>query len=96
MEIVGPQHQPLSVEGVTFNIGSKLAPEELRKVQKLLAKNMACFARTSTDVGNCRLEQHSIPTGNARPISQRLRRLSPSQCDLVKAMIKDFTDAKIV
>ncbi|CAN8023834.1 unnamed protein product [Ixodes persulcatus] len=50
LEIVGPQHQPLSVEDVSFNLGSTLAPEELQKVQELHAKNMACFARTSTDV----------------------------------------------
>ncbi|XP_040069121.1 uncharacterized protein LOC120842159 [Ixodes scapularis] len=95
-ESVGPQHQPLSVEGVSFNIGSTLAPEELQKVQELLAKNLACFARTSTDVGNSRLEQHSIPTGNATPISQRPHPLSPAQRDVVKAMIKNLIDAKIV
>lgn len=47
-------------------------------------------------VGNCSVEEHTIPTGDAKPIAQGARRLSPVQRDIVKAMIKDLIDAKII
>ena len=94
--VVDPQHRSISIGDVSFNIGITLSSSELQVVKDLLVQHSACFAQSSTDVDSCTVEQHCIPTGNAKPISQRPRRLSPAQRDLVKSMIKDLIDANIV
>lgn len=94
--VVDPQHRSIPIGAVSFNIGTTLSPSELQVVKDLLAQHSACFAQTHTDVGSCTVERHCIPTGNAKPISQRPRRLSPAQRDLVKSLIKDLIDANIV
>lgn len=94
--VVDPKHRSIQIGDVNFNVGTTLSSSELQVVKELLAQHATCFAQSSTDVGSCKVEQHCIPTGDAKPISQRPRRLSPAQRDLVKSLIKDLIDANIV
>lgn len=92
----GSLHQTLQVADVSITVGGHLTPAELSLVREFFTQHLSSFARSSTDVGYCRVQTHAIPTKDSAPIAQRPRRLSAAQRDLVKAMIKDLIDAGLV
>ncbi|MDD9361322.1 MAG: retropepsin-like aspartic protease, partial [Anaplasma sp.] len=94
--IVRNETQQIIIDELSFNVGASLNSEELEAVTQLLMKYRSSFATDTAHLGSCRIEKHSIPTGDAKPIAQYPRRISPAQRDLVKAMIKDLMDAKII
>ena len=51
-----------------------LSVNESSQLRKLLNKHVGVFAETSEDMGFTSLVQHTIDTGNAKPIKQRARR----------------------
>ncbi|XP_064479216.1 uncharacterized protein LOC135392436 [Ornithodoros turicata] len=94
--VQSPQSQTVSISDVSFNAGADLSAAELSTIRTFLTEHLSSFARTSTDVGSCRVQTHAIPTRDVTPIAQLPRRLSPAQRDLVKAMINDLIDAGLL
>ena len=60
-----------------------LSPEETPKLAEFLSKNEDVFARSADDLGRTSLVQHTIDTGNARPVKQPPRRVPVHKKHLV-------------
>ena len=52
-----------------------LSNEQCSQIAKLLIKHESTFSENDEDLGRTGIIRHKIPTGNARPIKQPLRRL---------------------
>ncbi|XP_046365604.2 uncharacterized protein LOC124141619 [Haliotis rufescens] len=65
---------PLHLEDLYHRFSTHLKLPDRRKLAELLIEFQDVFARDELDLGNFTALEHTIDTGNAKPIKQRMRR----------------------
>ena len=69
---------------------SGLAKKQCEEVAKLLTKHQPAFSRSDDDLGRTGIIRHKIPTGEAKPIKQSLRRLPIHMTDEADKQIDEM------
>ena len=65
-------------------------------IKQLLNEFEDIFAKDSSDIGRTNLIVHDIYTGNATPVHQRARRISPEEHEAMKAAVENLHSVGIV
>ena len=73
-----------------------LTPEQSKEVAELLLKHEASFSESDSDLGRTGITKHSIPTGNAHPIKQPVRRLPVQMNEEISQQIDDMLQKDVV
>jgi hypothetical protein len=78
-------------------LGVKIDNPDLSKYQKrqlltLIGQNRDCFAKDMSELSTSNLYQHSVDTGNAKPVRQRFYRVSPKIQEEQDKQIKEFLE----
>ncbi|XP_077941726.1 uncharacterized protein LOC144385357 isoform X2 [Gasterosteus aculeatus] len=83
---------PDQIEGLDL---SSLSPEEQGQVRSLLRKYSPIFSTHDGDLGCTNLISHDIPLLDETPVTQRYRRVSPSDYEAVKDHINQLLSAQV-
>ena len=67
-----------------------------RDVARLLRKYSHIFSKTDDDIGRTGIIRHNIPTGDARPIKQPLRRLPENMAKEVNTQVNEMLNKGII
>lgn len=73
-----------------------LSESEKAEVKHLLYKYQDVFAKDKGDLCCTSLIEHQIPLLDDAPVSQRHRRIPPSQLETVKAHIKQLLQSQVI
>ena len=73
-----------------------LTSQDLNKLQNLVFQHRSAFSLHNTDVGHTTAVHHTIPTGDARPVKQPLRRLPHALRPTVDAQLDAMLKADVV
>lgn len=84
---------PDQIEGLDL---SSLSPEEQGQVRSLLRKYSPIFSTHDGDLGCTNLISHDIPLLDETPVTQRYRRVSPSDYEAVKDHINQLLSAQVI
>ena len=77
--------------------GHKLLPHEIEPAVELILDYQDIFTGPGRKLGRTKLvEGHTIDTGDAKPIRQRLRRLPPKRKHIVEEFIQDLLEQKCI
>ena len=87
-----PTHLKSLFERTTVGMVKK----KKKEVIKLLSKYSHIFSETDSDLGRSGLIQHQIPTGEARPIKQPMRRIPVHLRDEVDQQIDKMLNENII
>ena len=87
---------PPHVEQVFNNSAEHLNYEEKMQLAKLLIEYQDVFARDEFDLGNFSGIEHSIDTGQAKPIKQRMRRTPVCFMGEEEAHLKKMLEAGVI
>jgi dUTPase len=74
----------------------KVSPEERRLFKSLLLKYQDAFSKDSKDIGTTNLVEHTIDTGDARPIRIPPRRIPLAKIKQAEDEIKEMADGGII
>ena len=77
-------------------IDESVQGEDREKLLALLRRYEHCFATSEFDLGKTDMIEHTIDTGNARPISQPPRRHAFKERTLIQAQVKDMLDKGVI
>lgn len=94
-----PPTQPetrLAVETVWRNSCEGLCPQQCARLWALLAEFQDSFATCPEETGRTHLVQHSIDTGDARPIRQQPRRLPLARQGVADRILTEMQEADII
>ena len=75
---------------------AELSPMESEAFYQLLLTYADLFAADSKDLGPTRKLRHTIHTGDAEPIRQSVRRISPQQREGVKTLLAEMLDSGVI
>ncbi|MCG8047963.1 MAG: RNase H-like domain-containing protein, partial [Candidatus Thiodiazotropha endolucinida] len=87
-----PSHLKELYERATVGMVKK----EKKEVMKLLSKYSHIFSETDSDLGRSGIIKHQIPTGEARPIKQPMRRIPVHLRDEVDQQIDTMLNENII
>ena len=76
--------------------GTELSVEEKDLFYQFLLKYGHLFAQDSTDLGRTDKVQHSIYTGEARPVRQPVRRLPPQRREEVRKLLEEMLKKDVI
>ena len=77
-------------------IDGSVQGEDREKLLVLLRRYEHCFATSEFDLGKTDMIEHTIDTGDARPISQPPRRNAFKERTLIQAQVKDMLDKGVI
>ena len=81
----------------TYKESSGIKEEvDKRKLKNLLLEYQSSFSKSSQDMGLTDLAEHTIETGNTRPIKQAPRRIPLAKMQEVDQEIKDMLDKGVI
>lgn len=87
----------LSVQQQVQNIDlPSLSVEEQCQVRSLLEHHSSAFSINDTDLGGTNLISHDIPLLDDTPVTQRYRRISPSEYEVVKEHISGLLSRQVI
>ena len=69
-----------------------ITQEQKEKVEALVTRYDDIFSRGSFDMGRTNVVEHSIDTGNNRPIRQALRRHPRAHLDIIDQQVNELLD----
>ena len=75
---------------------TKLTPEQVAKMDKLLMEYQDVFSRDAQDLGCTSLVQHSIDTADGPPIKQPHRRVLLAKREELQHMVEEMAAQRIV
>ena len=61
-----------------------LTEKQQKQFDELMEKHQDIFAKDSNDLGRTNITQHSIDTGDERPIHQNFYRVDPAKQEIIK------------
>jgi hypothetical protein len=73
-----------------------LTSSQLSRLKELLKQNDRVFSKNYLDIGEFKEVEHSIDTGSAEPIRQRLRRTPISFAEEEEKLLGKMLDAKLI
>ena len=73
-----------------------LTSSQLSRLKELLKQNDSVFSKNDLDIGEFKEVEHSIDTGSAEPIRQRLRRTPISFAEEEEKLLGKMLDAKLI
>ena len=73
-----------------------LSPPQKDKLSRLLSSYNDVFASTEFDLGNFKVIEHSIVTGDARPVKQRMRRTPAGFADEEKGQLEKMLKSGVI
>ena len=75
---------------------SDISEDHKEKTLALLELYADMIASSDSTLGQTGILRHSINTGNATPIRQQVRRMSPPAKEKVRELLKDMTEKKVI
>ena len=92
------EDRKLAKEPETFasRIAPSLALNEREQLLELLLEFQDCFADKGESLGCCKMVEHSIPTGDARPIKQLPRRRAWRERDLIRVEVDEMLNQGVI
>ena len=87
---------PEHLSGLIEESSKNLSDEQRSMLQDLLSKHKNVFSRSSDDIGNTKLVEHHIDTGDAKPIKLRPYRIPLSKRLEAENEIKKMSAAGII
>ena len=84
------------VDGLLDGVYEGILPEDKEKLKRLLHQYSTVFSDSEYDLGKTGIAQHSIDTGENRPIKQALRRSPFSQLQLIDDQVQDMLKHNII
>ena len=75
---------------------SQLSVEEQGPVRSLLSRHSSVFSTNDTDLGCTNLISHDIPLIDDTPVTQRYRRIPPSEYEVVKEHINQLLSSQVI
>lgn len=79
-----------------LQLGSNVTADEKAEIVKLLQQHRKCFPVGERDFGRTTVAEHSIDTGDAKPIKTTPYRVSPSERRLINEKVDDMIRDGIV
>lgn len=92
----GPPTVPPHIQGVVNQACELLAEGEQEQLTSLLCNYADVFAASEFDLGNFTAIEHTIDTGDARPVRQRMRRTPMGFAKEEEAHLKEMVDHGVV
>ena len=87
---------PEHMQAVFDNNSNELTESQKIQFKNLLFKYQESFSQSSTDIGRTELIEHTIDTGQARPVKQRPRRIPLSKIQEAEAEIEKMAAQGII
>jgi len=84
------------VDCIVDRLPKDLSPEETRSATKFIRSKAHLFSRGEYDVGRTDIIEHSIDTGDSRPIKQSLRRHATAHLPYIDATVDDMLKHDII
>ena len=78
------------------NVNPDLDAEQMAAVRQLLQRHRSCIALSPNELGCTSLVEHSIDTGDSRPIHQSQRRFAPFKRSVIQTQVKDMIQQGVV
>ena len=91
-----PEDLPEHLRDLFLRSTEKLTPQQKSSVRSLLLRRQRAFAKDKTDYGRTDLVEHTIDTGDTRPIKHRARRYPPSKRDKGQAEVERMLKAGVI
>jgi hypothetical protein len=91
-----PPEVPSHLTDVYEKAREGLDIEQERKVAEMLIKYQNAFSKNDTDLGLTHLAEHSIDTGDARPVKQAPRRVPHAFSEEEKKAIDQLLEQKVI
>ena len=95
-EIPCSSEVPSHLQDLYERTAQGLTQEQCKEIAKLLTKYQASFSKSDSDLGRTGIIKHKIPTGDARPIKQPLRRLPEHMHEEVNTQIDDMLQKDVI
>ena len=73
-----------------FDINPELTDDQKQKLSNLLSKYKSVWATNPKKPALCKLGKHKIDTGGAKPVKQKMRRMSPNNSAEVNRQIEEM------
>ena len=83
------------LESVMNKLPSEISSEQKQRAQNLLAEYTDIFSTDAFDMGRMTLTEHTIDTGNHRPIRQPLRRHPWAHLDEIDNQVEGLLDNRL-
>ena len=77
-------------DNIEFHISQALTPAQKKEMLQLLVDNRKVFSTCTAELGQTDLIEHSIDTGDAKPVNQRSYRVSPKHRQDLDDIIDDM------
>lgn len=87
---------PPHLQEVLDRVSDRLTQEERGEVETLLKNYQDVFAGPGDKLGQTKVAEHYIDTGDSRPIKLPPRRLSPAQKEVVEAEVEKMLENDII
>lgn len=87
-----PEHLKELYEKTTKDLTLK----QCKQIAKLLIKHETMLSATDEDLGRTRIIRHKIPTGNAKPIKQPIRRMPVHMQDEASRQINEMLRKDVI
>ncbi len=87
---------PDHIQTVLTGAKPNLTDDEFLQLKELLVNYTDIFAENDYDLGNFTEIEHSVDTGNAKPVRQRMRRTPVCFVDEEKAILDKMIKAKVI
>ena len=78
-----------------ISIGT-LTEKQQKQFDELMEKHQDIFAKDSNDLGRTNVTQHSIETGDERPIHQNFYRVDPAKQEIIKKEIEKMKESGVI
>ncbi|MCG8044653.1 MAG: hypothetical protein JAY66_03025, partial [Candidatus Thiodiazotropha taylori] len=91
-----PEQVPSHVKDLYERAVQGLSSDQCKAVAKLLTRHSTSFSESDSDLGRTGIIKHKIPTGNARPIKQPVRRLPMHMNEEINAQIDDMLQRNVI
>ncbi|CAG2210957.1 unnamed protein product [Mytilus edulis] len=87
---------PNHLEDLFVASSRELSEEQTLQLKNLLIRHSDAFAKSKNDLGCCDLIEHTIDTGDARPVKQNPRRLPLAKREAADQEIKRMLEGGII
>ena len=77
-------------------VGKSLSPTEISKLRAVLIKNFDAFQWNPNEIGRTNLVEHSIPTGDSKPIQQRQYPIPSVARDFLRKQVDEMLENKFI
>ncbi len=94
---MGVTRKPEKFDIKYFNINPNASPEDRKELEEILRESWDLFAFSNYELGSTDIVEHSIDTGDAKPVRQRLwTRYSKKENEYISQQVQEMLDCGVI